>query len=51
MRSSGWPKACTRPINPLFDGLYTYRIDHRDYPQSWLKQPRWAAGLRAVEAQ
>jgi hypothetical protein len=37
-------------FNPLFDGLYTYRIDHRDYPQSWLKQPRWAAGLRAVEA-
>jgi hypothetical protein len=36
--------------NPLFDGLYVYRIDHRDYPQSWLKQARWAAGLRAVEA-
>ena len=35
--------------NPLFDGLYAYRIDHRDYPQSWLKQSRWAAGLRAVE--
>jgi len=38
-------------FNPLFDGLYVYRIDHRDYPQSWLKQPRWAAGLRAVENQ
>jgi LysM repeat protein len=38
-------------FNPLFDGLYVYRIDHRDYPQSWLKQPRWAAGLRAVESQ
>jgi hypothetical protein len=37
--------------NPLFDGLYVYRIDHRDYPQSWLKQPRWAAALRAVEQQ
>jgi len=37
-------------FNPLFDGLYVYRIDHRDYPQSWLKQPRWAAGLRAVES-
>jgi LysM repeat protein len=35
--------------SPLFDGLYVYRIDHRDYPQSWLKQPRWAAGLRALE--
>ncbi|MGH2520944.1 MAG: LysM peptidoglycan-binding domain-containing protein [Anaerolineales bacterium] len=35
--------------NPLFDGLYVYRIDHRDYPQSWLKQARWANGLRAVE--
>jgi len=37
--------------NPLFDGLYIYRIDHRDFPQSWLKQPRFANGLRAVEAQ
>ncbi len=35
-------------FNPLFDGLYAYRIDHRDYPQSWLKQKRWADGLRAV---
>jgi hypothetical protein len=38
-------------FNPLFDGLYVYRIDHADYPQAWLKQPRWAAGLRAVESQ
>ena len=37
--------------NPLLDGLYVYRIDHRDYPQSWLKQPRFANLLRAVEAQ
>jgi hypothetical protein len=37
--------------NPLFDGLYIYRIDHRDYPQSWLKQPRFAALLRAAEQQ
>ncbi len=37
--------------NPLFDGLYVYRIDHRDYPQSWLKQPRWAAAVRALERQ
>ena len=35
-------------FNPLFDGLYVYRIDHRDYPRSWLKQKRWADGLRAV---
>ena len=37
--------------NPLFDGLYIYRIDHRDYPQSWLKQPRFANLLRAAEFQ
>lgn len=37
--------------NPLFDGLYVYRIDHRDFPQSWLKQLRWANGLRAIERQ
>jgi hypothetical protein len=41
----------TTAYNPLFDGLYVYRIDHRDYPQSWLKQPRWAGHLRAVEKQ
>jgi LysM repeat protein len=35
--------------NPLFDGLYVYRIDHRDFPQSWLKQSRWASALRSVE--
>jgi len=39
----------TTTYNPLFDGLYVYRIDHRDYPQAWLKQPRWASALRAVE--
>jgi hypothetical protein len=39
----------TTAYNPLFDGLYAYRIDHRDFPQSWLKQPRWAANLRAIE--
>jgi len=37
--------------NPLFDGLYVYRIDHRDYPQSWLKQKRFADALRVVERQ
>jgi LysM repeat protein len=36
-------------FNPLFDGLYAYRIDHRDFPQSWLKQSRWASALRSVE--
>jgi hypothetical protein len=41
----------TTAYNPLFDGLYVYRIDHRDYPQSWLKQPRWASSLRALEQQ
>ncbi|MGQ0604606.1 MAG: LysM peptidoglycan-binding domain-containing protein [Anaerolineales bacterium] len=39
----------TTAYNPLFDGLYAYRIDHRDFPRSWLKQPRWAGNLRAVE--
>ena len=36
--------------NPLFDGLYVYRLDHRDYPEAWKQQPRWAQGLREVEA-
>jgi len=36
-------------FNPLFDGLYAYRIDHRDFPQSWLKQSRWSSALRTVE--
>ena len=35
--------------NPLFDGLFIYRIDHRDYEQGWLQQPRWAKGLRDLE--
>jgi hypothetical protein len=35
--------------NPLFDGLYVYRLDHRDHPRSWLKQPLWARALRGVE--
>jgi len=37
--------------NPVFDGLFVYRIDHRDYQQAWLQQPRWAKGLRDLEAQ
>jgi len=36
-------------FNPVFDGLYAYRIDHRDFPQSWLKQSRWSSALRSVE--
>jgi len=38
----------TTAYNPLFDGLYIYRLDHRDYPQSWLQQPRWAVALHDV---
>jgi LysM repeat protein len=49
-RSIWMAEGLTTTYNPLFDGLYAYRIDHRDYPQSWLKQPRWAAALRAVES-
>ncbi len=41
----------TTTYNPLFDGLYVYRIDHADFPESWLKQPRWATNLRTVEQQ
>jgi hypothetical protein len=37
--------------NPLFDGLYVYRIDHRDYPQAYLKQARFANLLHALEQQ
>ena len=36
--------------NPLFDGLYVYRIDHRDYPGAWQKQPVWAQALRDVQS-
>ncbi len=35
--------------NPIFDGLYIYRIDHRDFPEAWRQQPRWAQGLRDLE--
>lgn len=37
--------------NPVFDGLFVYRIDHRDYQEGWLQQPRWAKGLHDLEAQ
>jgi hypothetical protein len=36
--------------NPLFDGLYVYRIDHKTAPRNWLKQPAYAAQLRAAES-
>jgi hypothetical protein len=35
--------------NPLFDGLYVYRIDHKTAPRSWLKQPVFAQRLREAE--
>jgi len=38
-------------FNPLFDGLYVYRIDHRDYPEAYLKQARFAGLLHALEQQ
>jgi hypothetical protein len=41
----------TAAYNPLFDGLYVYRIDHRDAPGAWTKQPWYANALRAVEQQ
>jgi hypothetical protein len=41
----------TAAYNPLFDGLYIYRIDHRDSPGAWVKQPWYANALRAVEQQ
>jgi len=37
--------------NPLFDGLYVYRIDHKTAPRNWVKQPTFANKLRAVEQQ
>jgi hypothetical protein len=36
--------------NPLFDGLYVYRIDHRNDPGAYRKQPAYAAALRRAEA-
>lgn len=41
----------TPAFNPLFDGLYVYRIDHRSAPRSWLKQPTFAQRLREAEKQ
>jgi hypothetical protein len=39
----------TPAFNPLFDGLYVYRIDHKNAPRSWLKQPVFAQRLREAE--
>ncbi len=39
----------TPAFNPLFDGLYVYRIDHKSAPRSWLKQPVFAQRLRDAE--
>jgi hypothetical protein len=38
-------------FNPLFDGLYVYRIDHRTAPGAWNRQPAYAAALRKVQEQ
>ncbi|MFN3704504.1 MAG: glycoside hydrolase family 99-like domain-containing protein [Thermoflexales bacterium] len=40
----------TTAFNPLFDGLYIYRIDHKNTPRAWLRQPFWAKRLRQVAA-
>jgi hypothetical protein len=39
----------TPTYNPLFDGLYVYRIDHKTAPRNWLKQPAFAQRLRETE--
>lgn len=36
-------------FNPLFDGLYVYRVDHRTAPGAWAKQPGLAAAMRKVQ--
>ena len=36
-------------FNPLFDGLYVYRVDHRTAPGAWAKQPSVASALRQVQ--
>ncbi len=32
-----------------FDGLYVHKITHRDYPNDYVKAPRWAARVRQWE--
>jgi hypothetical protein len=41
----------TAAFNPLFDGLYVYRIDHRNAPGAWKKQPAFAAALHKAQEQ
>lgn len=50
-RAIWFAEGLTTAFNPLFDGLYVYRIDHKNGPRSWLKQPVFAARLREVEQQ
>jgi hypothetical protein len=45
-RAIWFAEGLTPAFNPLFDGLYVYRIDHRAAPRSWLKQPALAQRLR-----
>lgn len=50
-RAIWFAEGLTTAFNPLFDGLYVYRIDHRHAPGAWKKQPAFAAALRRVEQQ
>jgi hypothetical protein len=50
-RSSIWfAEGLNTYYNPLFDGLYVYRVDHRTAPGAWRKQPNYANALRKAEA-
>jgi hypothetical protein len=50
-RSAIWfAEGLNTNYNPLFDGLYVYRIDHRNDPGAYRKQPAYAAALRRSEA-
>jgi hypothetical protein len=50
-RTIWFAEGLTAAFNPLFDGLYVYRIDHKTGPRSWLKQPAFATRLREAEKQ
>lgn len=51
-RNSIWfAEGLTAAFNPLFDGLYVYRVDHRNAPNAWKKQPAYAAALRSAQEQ
>jgi hypothetical protein len=50
-RSAIWfAEGLSTAYNPLFDGLYVYRVDHRNAPGAWRKQPGYASALRKAEA-